>query len=98
MLRPRETAPSWDRDRIVNLSDGAFAIAITFLILDIRVPDIPENVVGSELPAALLSLWPKYLSYFLSFVGISVFWSIHHSIFRPKSPTTVSSYTSTYCS
>ena len=72
-----------DRDRIVNLSDGVFAIAITLLILDIRVPDIPENLVASELPGELLSLWPKYLGYFLSFVGISSFWLIHHSIFRP---------------
>jgi uncharacterized membrane protein len=72
-----------DRDRIVNLSDGIFAIAITLLVLDIRVPDIPQNMVATELPAALLSLWPKYLGYFLSFVGISVFWTIHHSIFRP---------------
>ncbi len=72
-----------DRDRIVNLSDGVFAIAITLLILDIRVPDIPENLVNSELPGEVLSLWPKYLSYFLSFVGINTFWTIHHSIFRP---------------
>ncbi len=72
-----------DRDRIVNLSDGVFAIAITLLVLDIRVPDIPENLVATELPAALLALWPKYLGYFLSFVGISTFWVIHHSIFRP---------------
>ena len=72
-----------DRDRIVNLSDGVFAIAITLLVLDIRVPDIPENMVASELPAELLSLWPKYLGYLLSFVGISTFWMIHHSIFRP---------------
>jgi uncharacterized membrane protein len=49
------------------------------------VPDIPENMVSSQLPTALLSLWPKYLGYFLSFVGISVFWMIHHSIFRPIS-------------
>ena len=62
-----------DRDRIVNLSDGIFAIAITLLVLDIHVPDIPENLVTSELPAALLALWPKYLGYFLSFVGISIF-------------------------
>jgi uncharacterized membrane protein len=72
-----------DRDRIVNLSDGVCAIAITLLILDIHVPDIPENMVTSELPAALLALWPKYLGYLLSFVGISTFWMIHHSIFRP---------------
>jgi uncharacterized membrane protein len=72
-----------DRDRIVNLSDGVFAIAITLLVLDIRVPDIPESLVASELPRELLSLWPKYLGYFLSFVGISTFWTIHHSIFRP---------------
>jgi uncharacterized membrane protein len=72
-----------DRDRIVNLSDGVFAIAITLLVLDIHVPDIPEDLVASELPAALLALWPKYLGYLLSFLGISTFWVIHHSVFRP---------------
>jgi uncharacterized membrane protein len=83
MLRPTESETVGDRDRIVNLSDGVFAIAITLLVLDIQVPDIPEKVVSSQLPEALLSLWPKYLGYFLSFVGISAFWLIHHSIFRP---------------
>ena len=83
MLRPREGETEGDRDRIVNLSDGVFAIAITLLVLDIRVPDIPENMVSSQLPGALLSLWPRYLGYVLSFVGISAFWLIHHSIFRP---------------
>jgi len=72
-----------DRDRIVNLSDGVFAIAITLLVLDIRVPNIPEKLVASELPGELLSLWPQCLGYFLSFVSISVFWMIHHAIFRP---------------
>lgn len=80
MLRESETRK--DRDRIVNLSDGVFAIAITLLVLDIRAPDIPENMVASRLPGALLSLWPNYLGYILSFVGISAFWLIHHSIFR----------------
>jgi len=83
MLRPGGMEAGRDRDRIVNLSDGVFAIAITLLVLDIRVPDIPESMVAKELPAALISLWPKYLGYFLSFVGIAVFWTIHHSIFRP---------------
>ena len=83
MLWTGEREAGRDRERIVNLSDGIFAIAITLLVLDIHVPDIPENLVTSELPAALLALWPKYLGYFLSFVGISTFWMIHHSIFRP---------------
>jgi uncharacterized membrane protein len=83
MLSSREGETGRDRDRIVNLSDGVFAIAITLLILDIRVPNIPENMVSSQLLGALLSLWPKYLGYILSFVGISAFWIIHHSIFRP---------------
>ena len=83
MLSSREGETGRDRDRIVNLSDGVFAIAITLLILDIRVPNVPENMVSSQLLGALLSLWPKYLGYILSFVGISAFWIIHHSIFRP---------------
>jgi len=83
MLRAREGETGRDQDRIVNLSDGVFAITITLLVLDIRVPEIPENMVPSQLPGALLSLWPKYLGYILSFVGISAFWLIHHSIFRP---------------
>jgi uncharacterized membrane protein len=81
--RSPEASRSRDTDRIINLSDGVFAIAITLLILDIRVPDMPENLVATELPAALLALWPKYLGYLLSFVGISTFWMIHQSIFRP---------------
>jgi uncharacterized membrane protein len=83
MFRQIEEETGSDRDRIVNLSDGVFAIAITLLVLHIRAPDIPENMVSSRLPTALLSLWPDYLGYILSFVGISAFWLIHHSIFRP---------------
>jgi uncharacterized membrane protein len=83
VLGTGEREAARDRDRIVNLSDGVFAIALTLLVLDIRVPNIPENVVGSELPGVLLSLWPKYLGYVLSFVVITTFWIIHHSIFRP---------------
>ena len=71
-----------DRDRIVNLTDGVFAIAITLLVLDLKVPNISENLVATELPGDLLALWPKYLGYLLSFVVISIFWTIHHSIFR----------------
>jgi uncharacterized membrane protein len=69
-----------DRDRIVNLSDGVFAIAITILVLDIRVPD---GLSPTELPAEVLSLWPKYLGYVVSFLVLAVYWQAHHWVFRP---------------
>ena len=67
--------------RIVNFSDAVFAIAITLLIPDIRVPEIPEDLVAEELPAQLLALWPKYFGYVLGFLVINSFWNIHDSIF-----------------
>ena len=58
MAEATEGSPEAGRElnRIVNLSDGVFATAITLLVLDIKVSDIPENLVSTELPAALLSL------------------------------------------
>ncbi len=70
-------------DRIVFFSDAVFAIAITLLVLNIEVPDIPPDLVSEELPGQLLDLWPKLLSYVLSFLVILMFWTAHHSIFRP---------------
>ena len=70
-------------DRIVFFSDAVFAIAITLLVLNIEVPDIPLDLVSEELPGRLLDLWPKLLSYVLSFLVILMFWTAHHSIFRP---------------
>jgi uncharacterized membrane protein len=68
-------------DRIVNFSDAVFAIAITLLVLDIRVPEISDDLVSEELPAQLVALWPKYFGYVLSFVVIISFWNIHHTIY-----------------
>jgi uncharacterized membrane protein len=84
MTAAAQQRPESGRDlgRLVNLSDGVFAIAITLLVLDIRVPEIPEDLVATELPGELFALWPKYLGYLLSFIGISMFWNIHHTIFR----------------
>jgi uncharacterized membrane protein len=48
--------------RIEAFSDGVFAIAITLLILDIKVPRAAD-LHGAKLSAALLAQWPSYLSY-----------------------------------
>jgi uncharacterized membrane protein len=65
-----------------SISDAVFAIAITLLVLDIRVPEIPERLVVEQLPQRLYELRPKYLSYVLSFVVILMYWMAHHSTFR----------------
>jgi len=65
--------------RILALSDGVFAIALTLLILDIAVPATTSD---DDLAKVLLDLWPRYLAYALSFLVISRFWVIHRQAFR----------------
>src|SRR5215216_3693364 len=72
---------SRELERIIFFSDAVFAIAITLLVLNIEVPDIPQDLVAEELPGQLLGLWPKYLSYVISFLVTLIFWIAHHSIF-----------------
>jgi uncharacterized membrane protein len=64
--------------RILALSDGVFAIAMTLLILEIALPATRVEDLSSE----LLGLWPRYLAYVLSFVVIARFWMAHHLAFR----------------
>ena len=82
MAEAAERRPKAGRelDRIVNFSDAVFAIAITILVLDIRMPD---GVSPAELPARVLALGPKYLSYVISFLVLAVYWQAHHGVFRP---------------
>jgi uncharacterized membrane protein len=65
--------------RILALSDGVFAVAITLLIFEIAVPAATSD---AGLPKALLGLWPRYLAYVLSFLVIARFWMTHRLAFR----------------
>ena len=68
--------------RIEAFSDGVFAIAITLLILEIRVPHLPAESGPSALGAALAGLWPSYVAFLTSFLTIFIMWANHHAIFR----------------
>jgi uncharacterized membrane protein len=61
--------------RIEAFSDGVFAIAITLLVLDLKLPG-----TGS-LTHQLLAAWPRYLAYVVSFLTIGIMWMNHHTIF-----------------
>lgn len=65
--------------RLEAFSDGVLAIAITLLVLEIRVPNVPK---GSTLADELLHLWPKYAVFTVSFVTIGIMWMNHHVLFQ----------------
>jgi uncharacterized membrane protein len=71
-VEPDETA------RIAAFSDGVFAIAITLLIIEIRVP---ARGHAESLGHELLHTWPSYLGYLTSFLTIGVMWINHHHVF-----------------
>jgi len=63
--------------RIEAFSDGMFAIAITLLILEVKVPAAEQG----HLAGALLRQWPSYLAFCLSFFYIGIMWMNHHRMF-----------------
>jgi uncharacterized membrane protein len=68
--------------RVEAFSDGVFAIAITLLILEIRVPAGALEQGGAHLWAGLVALWPSYLAFLLSFFVILIMWVNHHELMR----------------
>lgn len=65
--------------RIEAFSDGVFAIAITLLVLDVKVPRALDG--GRTLAAALGAMWPTYLAFVTSFTTILIMWINHHRMF-----------------
>jgi TMEM175 potassium channel family protein len=65
--------------RIEAFSDGVFAIAITLLVLDLKVPS--PSAHGPGLAAILLRQWPSYLAFATSFAFIGIMWINHHRLF-----------------
>ena len=68
---PQKATP----ERLSALSDGIFAVLITVLVLELRPPAVPSF-------AALGDLWPRWLSYAVSYVFIAIVWTNHHYLMR----------------
>ena len=68
-------------ERLIFFSDAVFAIAITILVLDIRLPASAGAADSRELFLSLVTLWPKYLAYLISFWAIGLSWISHHRKF-----------------
>ena len=68
-------------ERLVYFSDAVFAIAITLLALEIRLPEM-QDPTTRELAGALVGLLPRFYGFAISFWIIAVYWLAHHRIFR----------------
>jgi uncharacterized membrane protein len=67
-----------NKQRLEAFTDGVYAIAITLLILDIRIPEVPYNALGS----ALFKLLPQMYTYVLSFFVVGLYWIANHRVAR----------------
>jgi len=75
-------APAKETARVEAFSDGVFAIAITLLVLEFRVPRLGHDASGAQLWSALRELWPSLVAFFGSFAAILIMWVSHHGLFR----------------
>jgi len=73
---------AFTKNRVEAFSDGVFAIIVTLLILEIKVPHIEHASSIPELYQSILSLTPKFISWVISFLTICIVWMNHHRLFE----------------
>jgi uncharacterized membrane protein len=84
---PQETQATASREketgRLEAFSDGVFAIAITLLALELKVPHFePGDHMTGRLISGLAAEWPSYFAFLTSFFTVLIMWVHHHAIFR----------------
>jgi len=73
---------TFSKSRVETFSDGIFAIIITLLVLEIKVPHIDAPLSSKNLLESLLAILPKFISWIISFFTIAVIWVNHHRLFK----------------
>jgi uncharacterized membrane protein len=66
------------KGRVEALTDGIFAIAMTLLVLELKVPDLPKSAASHELLYRLGEEAPAWMSFLLSFMYCGLLWFLHH--------------------
>lgn len=76
-----EIKKEFQLERIIFFSDAVFAIAITLLIIELKIPEIIRPITEGKLVDSLGFLIPKFIGFIISFFMIGLYWTIHHSMF-----------------
>ena len=80
--RHHKSKQDFQVERLIFFSDAVFAIAITLLIIEIKVPELHgESATEGAFWHAFAALVPKFLGFVLSFFIIGLYWFIHHRLF-----------------
>ena len=69
-------------ERLIFLSDGVYAIALTLLAVELVLPESAVDLQGPDLLESLLDSWPKVLAFLTSFTVIANFWVGHNVLFQ----------------
>lgn len=69
-------------ERMEAFSDAIFAFAMTLLVIEIKVPDVPDGVMGDELGLWIVQQLPKFSICILTFVVVGYYWLMHHRMFQ----------------
>ena len=69
-------------ERLIFLSDGVYAIALTLLAVELVLPESAVELQGPDLLKSLLESWPKVLAFLTSFTVIANFWVGHNVLFQ----------------
>lgn len=76
----KEHKNKFQLERMILFSDAVFAIAITLLVIELKLPELDE-VNNKTLATALLHVFPHFFSLLLSFLIIGIYWAAHHHMF-----------------
>lgn len=77
-----ELKKEFQLERMILFSDAVFAIAITLLVIELKVPEIEkEQLSDDQLLSALIHMLPKFFGFIVSFLFIGIYWTVHHRLF-----------------
>jgi uncharacterized membrane protein len=68
------------KHRLDALTDGLFAIVMTLLVLELKVPDLPKSAASAEIGNALANNLPVFFSFLITFMFAALFWYLHHAL------------------